>query len=91
MGEPALKRARLSIAEVMLELDNDNRDEHMMLNSDDEFEDIIHDEKERDESGAVDNSEDIEADLSLQNQSIFLPPQPLAMHHPNQLKQLMMA
>ena len=58
MVEPTPKRARLSIEEVMMELDNDEQDGPMMLNSDDEFEDIACTEKKRDEWGAVDNSLD---------------------------------
>ena len=49
---------RLSIEKVMLELDNDDHDGPMTLNSDDEFEHIACTEKERDEWGAVDNSLD---------------------------------
>ena len=46
MAEPAAKRARLSMEDVFMELEND--DEPMMSGSDDEFEDIVCTEKERD-------------------------------------------
>ena len=52
MAEPNAKRARLSMTDVLLELDNED-DQPMMVGSDDEFEDITYIEKERDEWGAV--------------------------------------
>ena len=54
MAEPNAKRARLSMTDVLLELDNED-DEPMTVGSDDEFEDITYIEKERDEWGAVEH------------------------------------
>ena len=51
MDEHITKRARLSMDEVLMELDND--DQPMTVGSDDEFEDITYLEKERDEYGAI--------------------------------------
>ena len=53
MAEPAAKRPRLSMEDVLLELEN-NEDEPMMAGSDDEFDDILCTEKERDEWGGID-------------------------------------
>ena len=63
MDAPAPKRARLSLEDVMVELDSDDDDGPMMLGSDDEFEDIACTEKERDDWGAV-NEEYDTAELS---------------------------
>ena len=52
MAEPKAKRPRLSMEDVLLELEND--DEPMMVGSDDEFDDILCTEKERDEWGGLD-------------------------------------
>ena len=54
MAEPNAKRARLSMTDVLLELDNED-DQPMTVGSDDEFEDITYIEKERDEWGAVEH------------------------------------
>ena len=48
MEQPAAKRARLSAEEVLLELEEDD-DEPMFPGSDDEFEDLVCDEKRRDD------------------------------------------
>ena len=48
MEQPAAKRARLSAEEVLLELEDDD-DEPMFPGSDDEFEDLVCDEKRRDD------------------------------------------
>lgn len=53
MDEPVAKRARLSMEDVLIELDNDD-DEPMMPGSDDKFKDILCTEKERDEWGGID-------------------------------------
>ena len=53
MAQPATKRARLSAEEVLLELENDE-EETFTAGSDDEFPDMICEEKERDEWGGID-------------------------------------
>ena len=59
MAEPAPKRARLSIEEVMLELDHEDDDGPMTVGSDDEFDDITCTEQQRDEWGIVDDDYNI--------------------------------
>ena len=69
--EPAAKRARLSMEDILMELEND--DEPMMSGSDDEFEDIVCTEKGRDEWGGIDrNYPPRSADtFTLSDQTIF--------------------
>ena len=52
MDQHISKRARLLADEVLMELEQED-DEPMMVGSDDEFDDIIYEEKERDEWGAI--------------------------------------
>ena len=56
MDEHIAKRPRLSMEEVLLELENDEdyQDVPMSVGSDDDFEDVACEEKERDEYGALD-------------------------------------
>ena len=70
MDHPAAKRARLTMEDVLTELDHDDDDGPMMAGSDDEFEDIISTEKRRDEWGGV---EDYELDVSIEINPIFSP------------------
>ena len=53
MDQPSAKRARLSMEKMLVQLEDDD-EEPMMSGSDDEFEDIGHPEKERDECGVID-------------------------------------
>ena len=55
MEEPTPKGARLSIEEVMLELDHEEDDGPMTVGRDDEFNDITCTEQQRDEWGIVDD------------------------------------
>ena len=52
MDEPAAKRSRLSVEEVLLDMEDDD-DEPMFPGSDDEFEDLVCDEKRRDDEWGV--------------------------------------
>ena len=54
MEKPAAKRVRLSTEDVLLELEND--DEPVTAGSDDKFDDITCEEKERDEWGETDSA-----------------------------------
>ena len=80
MAEPAPKRARLSIEEVMLELDHED-DGPMTVGSDDEFDDITCTEQQRDEWGIVEDDFNVITEShappppSLSAQSIQSPPQ----------------
>ena len=51
MDDPVTKRPQLSNEEVLWELDNE--DDPMIAGSDDDFDDITYNEKEKDEYGAV--------------------------------------
>ena len=55
MDHPAAKRARLTMDDVLTELDHDDNDGPMMAGSDDEFEDIVSTEKRRDEWGGMED------------------------------------
>ena len=63
MDEHIAKRAKLSMEEVLQELDEDLP---MAVGSDDEFDDITYTEKERDEYGAIedDSMEEVTPSLS---------------------------
>ena len=52
MTESAAKRPRLSVEDVLVEMEDEDT-EHMTVGSDDEFEDICCEERERDEYGSV--------------------------------------
>ena len=56
MDEHIAKMPRLSMEEVLLELQNDedNQDVPMSVGSDNDFDDVAYEEKERDKYGALD-------------------------------------
>ena len=56
MDHPAAKRARLTMEDVLTELDHDDDDGPIMAGSD-EFEDIVSTEKRRDEWGGMEDYE----------------------------------
>ena len=70
MDHPAAKRARLTMEDVLTELDHDDDDGPMLAGSDDEFEDIVSTEKRRDEWGGM---EDYELDVSIEPNPLFSP------------------
>ena len=53
MIEHTAKRPRLSVKEVLLEMDDEETEHIMTVGSDNEFEDICCEERERDEYGSV--------------------------------------
>ena len=73
MSEHIAKRSRLSMEEVMMELDNEES-QPMQEGSDDEFEDITYTEKERDEYGGIELNTETEPSLLLAH-SCVLPPE----------------
>ena len=81
MAEPNAKRARLSMTDVLLELDNED-DEPMTVGSDDEFEDITYIEKERDEWGAVEHEITKETNPILSHSPLYpsVPSATLSVH-----------
>ena len=62
MAQPAPKRMRLSTQDVLHELEKD--EEPITAGSDDEFDDLICEEKERDEWGATDTGGMLDTHLS---------------------------
>ena len=58
MAEHAAKRPKLSVEEVLLKMVDEETD-HVTLGSDDEFEGIFCEERERDEYGSVEQDDNM--------------------------------